>query len=552
MNKIFAAPVGRVAAVARVLRVLRVFGHWRLCISALSIFVSLAAHAAFSPPTLGYVVLRVYQPMSGQFPTIRAACDAALPIAKTWTAGSFPEGASWSETWCFLHDAWGVGWEISPTAPFAATRAELGIREVRDTCPANSTPVGAQCQCNEGFQEDPSHASCVAVAPPPSQMCTAGGTAGHPILPATGEKYRLEHDFADAGPAALRFTRTYRSSWRTDPTRLSSPLGIGWAHDHDYLFSPPSPDAPNAATITLPDGYRVAFSQTGGTGVWRAGNSADTLTPQGADWLWRQAQDDATYRFDAAGKLRSRTERNGWTTLYAHDGAGRLSTITNPFGRTLTLAYNGQGQLSSVTTPDARVVGYGYDRGGRLISVAYPDGKTRRFFYEESMFPQALTGIADETGARWATFTYDAQGRAIGTELAAAADRYQVSYAGAGSATVTDPLGTSRRFSYGTANGVFAVRGGSLPSGTGERDAATRTQDANGLITSETDFKGVVTTTTWDTVRRLPLSVTRAAGTPQAQTTTTQWHPTFALPTLVTEAGRTVATTYDDKGNVLT
>ncbi|RZA15192.1 MAG: RHS repeat protein, partial [Proteobacteria bacterium] len=166
-------------------------------------------------------------------------------------------------------------------------------------------------------------------------------------------------------------------------------------------------------------------------------------------------------------------------------------------------------------------------------------------------FPQALTGILDETGARWGSFAYDTQGRAISTQLAGAVSSYQVSYPSTGSATVIDPLGTSRNYSYGTAAGKLAVTSGSLPSGEGEPDAASRVQDANGLVTSETDFKGVKTTTTWDTVRRLPLTVVRAAGTPEAQTTTTQWHPTFSLPALVSESGRSTAYTYDTAGRLL-
>lgn len=90
-----------------------------------------------------------------------------------------------------------------------------------------------------------------------------------------------------------------------------------------------------------------------------------------------------------------------------------------------------------------------------------------------------------------------------------------------------------------------------MPSGLGESDAASRVQDANGLVTSETDFKGVVTSTTWDTARRLPTIVVYASGTPNARTVTTQWHPLFSLPVLVTETGRVTAYTYDALGNTL-
>ncbi|XAH25010.1 RHS repeat-associated core domain-containing protein [Xylophilus sp. GW821-FHT01B05] len=70
-------------------------------------------------------------------------------------------------------------------------------------------------------------------------------------------------------------------------------------------------------------------------------------------------------------------------------------------------------------------------------------------------------------------------------------------------------------------------------------------------MTSETDFKGVNSTYTWDTTRRVPLSITRASGLNEAQTTSTQWHPTFNLPLVVTEAGRTTSYTYDALGNKL-
>ena len=190
----------------------------------------------------------------------------------------------------------------------------------------------------------------------------------------------------------------------------------------------------------------------------------------------------------------------------------------------------------------------------KLISTFGPwpsDGKTRRYLYENAALPNALTGITDETGTRYASFGYDSAGRAITTEHAGGTQRYQVSYPANDAASVTDPLGTVRNYSYSTTMGKLAVTKGSLPSGTGDSDAAARVQDGRGLITSETDFKGVRTDTTWDGLRRLPISVTRAAGTPEAQTVTTQWHATFSLPVLITESGRTIAFTYDSLGNLL-
>lgn len=310
---------------------------------------------------------------------------------------------------------------------------------------------------------------------------------------------------------------------------------------------------PNSISIYSAEGSLRTFYKAPGSSVWTAINSADSLVQNNnGTWIYRRPDDDAVLSFTVDGKLQTLASRNGWTIAYTYNAAGQISTISNGFGRTLTLAYNSGGQLVTVTAPDLRVIAYTYDTAGRLSGVTYPDGKSRGFLYENASFPRALTGLLDETGARFATFAYDGQGRAIDSALAGLVDRYQVSYPSATTASILDPLGTTRTYSYSTTKGKLAVTGGSLPSGLGEADASSRVQDANGLITSETDFKGVVTTTTWDTARRLPLTVTRASGRPEAQTTTTQWHPSFSLPVLITESGRTTAFTHDTVGNVLT
>jgi YD repeat-containing protein len=380
----------------------------------------------------------------------------------------------------------------------------------------------------------------------------AGGLEGNPISPSTAEKYRSETDWSDAGPGALSFTRTYRSNWASDSSRVSNPLGRVWSHNFSTKLVGTPTMAPLGVAITTGEGYVRTFGKTAGATTWNANNSADTLVQlSSGTWSYHRADDDTTFSFDGSGKLQTEADRNGWTTVYTYNGDDRLASVTNGFGRTLALAYNGAGQLTTVTTPDARVVAYAYDSTGRLSSVLYPDGKGRNFVYENTTVPQGLTGIFDEAGVRWGTFAYDSMGRAISTQLAGSVNSYQVSYPSAGSATVVDPLGTSRNYNYGTTLGKLAVTAGSRPSGEGKSDAASRVQDANGLITKETDFNGVVTNTTWDTIRRLPTVVVHASGTPEAQTVTTQWHATFALPVLVTEAGRTTAYTYDALGNTL-
>ncbi|WP_185545959.1 RHS repeat-associated core domain-containing protein [Variovorax sp. KBW07] len=435
-----------------------------------------------------------------------------------------------------------------PNGNYLYTAASKAI-----SCPADSNAVAGGCQCKTRYQEDGAQTACIPAVPErPSCPRIDGSNTATPILAATAEKYRTETDWSDSGASALSFTRTYRSNWAGDPTRTKNPLGEVWSHNFATNLVATPATAPFGVDITTGEGYVRSFGKAADATTWSASNSADTLVQLSSGaWTYHRADDDTTLNFNGSGKLQTSVDRNGWAVAYAYNGAGQLTSVTNGFGRSLAFAYNGAGQLVSVTTPDARVIAYAYDSTGRLSSVLYPDGKARSFVYENPSFPQGLTGILDEAGIRWGTFAYDSTGRATSTQLAGGVNGYQVSYPSTGSANVVDPLGTSRSYNYSTIKGKLAVVGGSLPSGEGKSDAASRVQDVNGLITSETDFKGAVTTTTWDVLRRLPTVVVYASGTPDARTVTTQWHATFALPVLVTEAGRTTAYTYDAFGNTL-
>ncbi|CAM3861184.1 RHS repeat-associated protein [Paracidovorax anthurii] len=424
-------------------------------------------------------------------------------------------------------------------------------------CPANSTAANGTCTCNANFTEDPLGNVCLPATPDPSPgMCTPSGTqAGNPIRMASQAKVRTETDWSGQGPSALSFTRYYQSTWGSDPARSAGPLGAAWSHNHHITLKASAVPTGDSVSITEGDGsLRAAFFKAKGTNTWNtAGSDALTQLPSDA-WVYRRSDDDATLEFSNAGRLLSITARNGWVTTYTYHASGRLASVSNAFGQTLSLAYDSAGRLASVTVPGPQVIGYAYDASGRLSSVTTPDGQSRAFLYENGDYPQALTGIVDESGARWGTFGYDGAGRATSTELAGGVERYQVSYpAGDGSAaTVTDPLGTVRSFHYGLNQGKLAVTGADTPDGTGRPDAASRVQNALGLVESETDFLGTVTTYQWDTGRRLPLGTTQAAGTPEARTTTTEWHPQWHLPVKVTEAGRETAYSYDGAGNLLT
>jgi YD repeat-containing protein len=204
------------------------------------------------------------------------------------------------------------------------------------------------------------------------------------------------------------------------------------------------------------------------------------------------------------------------------------------------------------------VYSYSYDANNNLVSVTYPDATPadttdnpkRTYHYENASFPNALTGITDENGNRFATWSYDAQGRAISSEHAGGAERVDISYNADGTTTVIDSQGSVQTYHFATQYGVVKVT-----QIDGDRCAdcpayANTTYDANGFVSSRTDFNGNVTTYVHD-ARGLETSRTEAVGTPEERTITTEWHPDFRLPVQITEPGKVTTFLYDAQGRLI-
>ena len=436
----------------------------------------------------------------------------------------------------------------------------------------------------EGTPSTPSTPSTSSTSSTP-EVCTAadpGTQTNNPILLATGTKILVHNDWQDSAAHPLSLTRYYSSKWTE--TAVAG-LGSAWSHSHAHRVVGLGP-TPRSRTVVWGDGSVSRFINTaqqvsvdvnsGGMWscapntfcspnnvvvdpnlyppVWQASGSLDTLTDTLAGIQLRRSSDDSLWLFDkTTGKVLSMQQRNGWTTTYTYNTSAQLTQVTNAFGRSLQFAYNGQSQLTSVTLPDAKVLSFAYDASARLNNVTYPDTRYKTYHYEDAAWPQAVTGVTDERGTRYSTYSYDAQGRAVQSELAGGADRVTVAYSNNASA-VTDALNTSRNYQYlalsGTASGFRSTQASSL--GADGNSIAAQSFDPNSLLASQTDFLGFTNQYQWDTARRLKTQETRAAGRPEAQTVQTQWHPTLRLPTLVTEAGRTTAMTYDTLGNKLT
>ena len=255
--------------------------------------------------------------------------------------------------------------------------------------------------------------------------------------------------------------------------------------------------------------------------------------------------------YSADGKLLSITATNGTKQELFYDvNTGLLSSVKDSTGRELLFAYTGN-QLSSVTVDGNKTTSYAYNSLGLITTVTRPDNTTRIYHYEDTRFPTALTGITDERGKRYATWTYDAQGRAISSEHAGGAEKTLLAFNADGSTTVTNALSkqTIYRFSdIAGARRVTKVEGQPTANCAGANQDYTYTNE--GWIASKTDWKGIKTTYQYNTLGQ-ETSRTEAFGTPEARTITTEWHPTLFVRTKVTEPEKETMYNYDANGHLL-
>ncbi|GKS69654.1 type IV secretion protein Rhs [Nitrosomonas sp. PY1] len=391
-----------------------------------------------------------------------------------------------------------------------------------------------------------------------------GSCAGNPINTATGNKYAEETDIASSG--GLSFSRYYNS------TSLSGGSSVDSSWNHAFqrsLFI-------NSQTITAsrPDGKTAYFKLV--NSVWvnqQAGG--DTLTQIAGGTSWQlTTSDDEIETYDTSGRLLSIVDRNDRTQTLSYDANGRLITVTDDVGRALSFTYDGSSRIKTMTDPGNGVYQYAYDTNGNLTSVTYPDGKIRIYHYNESVYtsnanlPNALTGITDENGVRFATYTYDTQGRAVVTEHAGVVERYVLGYSTDGSNTmVTDPLNSQYTHYFQTILGVAKSTGQSQPAGSGCSAASSAiTYDTNGNVASRADFNGNKTCYGYDLTRNLETARIEGLGSGvncptdlvnynpasggQERKVLTNWHASFRLPIKVTEAGRETTISYDSHGNV--
>lgn len=309
--------------------------------------------------------------------------------------------------------------------------------------------------------------------------CNDCDASGNPVLPSTGQKIQSEADYPTT-KTGLAFERTYRSNRK----KFLSVAHQGWygnlsgqgSHCYPAFWRKANGQTekycyPLLNSVQLwrgESGRHVLY--TGAPGDLQAksfGQYAISLGSGGNYHL--RSKDNYLYVLDSTGRVLQKASADGRVRLlYRYQNArtspaletpsGLLVESTDIFGRKLQFSYDASDQLVSMLDPASQLYTYEYSDLQRLSKVNYPDGTSRSYLYEavsqSGCAPDRenlLTGITDEAGVRYATFTYQCDGRAASSEHAGGVYKHLFSYyftPWPSESYVVDPLGTKYQYNY--------------------------------------------------------------------------------------------------------
>ena len=289
----------------------------------------------------------------------------------------------------------------------------------------------------------------------------------------------------------------------------------------------PSPFDGNVMTLTRPNGHIYHFEYFNGT-IWNEPFYPEvTLEYSGTDWLFTDT-DKTQERFDDTGKLLSVTDVRDTVQTLTYDTNDRLDRVDSDTGEFIQFTYDTADRISTITDHSNRIWTYRYDTTGNLEFVDNPDGTTKQYHYEDPNFTFALTGITDERQNRYATWAYNADGKAILSEHAGT-ERVDLTYNPDGTTTVTGSRGDSRTYHFAPQQGQLAVTQitGNLCTDCPNGDKKDRSYDANGYLSSYTDWSNAITEMgNYDAIGQLGFKI-EAKGTPDERRSDYSYDPRF-------------------------
>jgi YD repeat-containing protein len=231
----------------------------------------------------------------------------------------------------------------------------------------------------------------------------SGCGVGNPCNPSTGNKYQKETDYHTK---SLTLTRHYNSNYLKD-----FGLGRGW-------------NSSFVRHLELSGDQMQVIDATGRgekwrreNGVWSGDSDSDIAITENNGFTLTKGTGH-TEIYNSIGQIVSEMTPNGRSATYQYNSSRVLLSYTNHFGHAFEFTWNNNGHVSTVTSPIGGIFSYTYDTSDNLTGVQFPDGTSRIYHYENATYPNHLTGITDENGTRFSTFTYDSAGRAVSTSHA--------------------------------------------------------------------------------------------------------------------------------------
>jgi len=245
-------------------------------------------------------------------------------------------------------------------------------------------------------------------------------------------------------------------------------------------------------------------------------------------------RDGTTENYNLPGKLISITTPRGLTTTVTYNAGGKVERATGPFGHFVAFGYDAILRPVTLTDSNNQATTLTYDNKGNLARLDYADGRSKVFYYENTSFPNHLTGtgITDSTGAitRIQTILYNSSGKVASIEQAGGMEKYSINYDFSTQSTITDAAGVKRVLSFKVVLGVMNV---ATAKNLSDNKTVTKTFDANNNVLLRKDEENRYTKYSYNTANQRT-SMIEAYGTTSARTTTYQYlSPTLDLPTLI-------------------
>ena len=279
------------------------------------------------------------------------------------------------------------------------------------------------CGCSNRYQKslfdgvDGGEEGCKAQIEDKNPVCSGTGNTDSPVTAnpcdiRTGAKYRSEKDFSYGG---FTLTRNYHSLNLVD-------LGFGRGWHNQYLKNL----SRSGDSLSIYEGTGRGEPWTKDNGIWIGDDDSDYLVTESISGYTITLKQGDLHQYNASGQLLSETDTQGKIKIFEYDSENRLIKVLNHYQQFITLEYSTNGKNHIVKVSDAQGVEYRYeyDSNDNLTAVVYPDmdsdpsnNPKRIYHYEDTNFPNHITGITNAKGERYANFAYDENGKAIESAL---------------------------------------------------------------------------------------------------------------------------------------